>query len=584
MPRFGISGSQRFTINVLIVVLVSLCGFLGAQNQPSNQTPVSKQDQLPFQLKVASNLVVVRVVVRDAHGNAIDGLRKEDFELFDGGRPQTISQFSVEAPPAANAYRLGDSDGSRQRDSSAHPARPRTLALYFDDLHMDLAEVNSARAAADKYLDKNLQPYDRVGIFTSSTLIHTDFTHDVNVLHQTLSQLVPIPEVQGCQVVDDYTAEQIVDRDDPDAISVGAYLAKTKCHICELSGCAQANADYAVQQAQTVAIESRRRAQRSLEALMQVVNRLAMLPGPRSVIVVSAGFLSKSLLDPGARLQAQVDQIIDQALRLQVVISSLDPAGVPAQLAGEPEDAGTSFVTTDVGLLMRAFSSARKLSATGVLADMARGTGGDLFHNNNDLKAGFARLAQQPVSYILAFVPADVDGKFHTLRVKLTRSKGIVEARRGYYAPRNGVNGEVEEAATGAQEQILDAVLSKADTSQFGVNLSAKLTSAKGGLRQLSLFTHVDATPLRFHRDGDHNLNTITFVCAVFDQQENLVDSERRRAKVDIPDTELPRLVKAGLDANMDFQLKPGIYRIREVVTDSEERHMTTFSKTVEIP
>ena len=53
---------------------------------------------------------------------------------------------------------------------------------------------------------------------------------------------------------------------------------------------------------------------------------------------------------------------------------------------------------------------------------------------------------------------------------------------------------------------------------------------------------------------------------------------------VNVLDAQLPELFKAGVDANMTFQLKPGIYRIREVVTDSEERHMTTFSKNVKIP
>jgi hypothetical protein len=38
------------------------------------------------------------------------------------------------------------------------------------------------------------------------------------------------------------------------------------------------------------------------------------------------------------------------------------------------------------------------------------------------------------------------------------------------------------------------------------------------------------------------------------------------------------------VDADMTFSLKPGIYRIREVVADSEEHRMATFTRNVQIP
>ncbi len=47
-----------------------------------------------FSTKV--NLVMVPVVVRDGKGKAIGTLQKEDFQLFDKGKPQVISRFSVE--------------------------------------------------------------------------------------------------------------------------------------------------------------------------------------------------------------------------------------------------------------------------------------------------------------------------------------------------------------------------------------------------------------------------------------------------------------------------------------------------------
>src|SRR5437016_5153391 len=58
---------------------------------------VSSHDT-PTTFKVRVNLVLVRAVVRDAQGKVVPNLKKEDFQLYDNRKPQTISSFSVEMP------------------------------------------------------------------------------------------------------------------------------------------------------------------------------------------------------------------------------------------------------------------------------------------------------------------------------------------------------------------------------------------------------------------------------------------------------------------------------------------------------
>ena len=90
----------------------------------------------------------------------------------------------------------------------------------------------------------------------------------------------------------------------------------------------------------------------------------------------------------------------------------------------------------------------REVLAGDVLAQVAEGTGGEFFHNNNDLKGGFGRLAGSPGAYILAFAPKDLkpDGKLHELKVTLAEKEtgyGI-QARRSYFAPRNEAEAKAE--------------------------------------------------------------------------------------------------------------------------------------------
>src|ERR1700735_4618259 len=102
----------------------------------------SNGNQAPFQLKVGSNLVVVRVVVRDADGKPVEGLQKEDFKLLDQGKEQSIAQFEVEtSAPVASL-----STAVRAAEQSALPPPPnampsRFVALYFDDLNTSDADM-----------------------------------------------------------------------------------------------------------------------------------------------------------------------------------------------------------------------------------------------------------------------------------------------------------------------------------------------------------------------------------------------------------------------------------------------------------
>lgn len=73
----------------------------------SGQTPemASHESQPTFTSR--SNLVLVRVVVRDKKGQPHGTLQKEDFQLFDKGKPQVISKFSVEKSGEAKPTRPG---------------------------------------------------------------------------------------------------------------------------------------------------------------------------------------------------------------------------------------------------------------------------------------------------------------------------------------------------------------------------------------------------------------------------------------------------------------------------------------------
>jgi VWFA-related protein len=618
LPKLRILGSRRFTsISVLSAAFILPCASLPAQAQAKgeNSTAAAQNPTPVTTLKTASNLVVVRVVVRDEQGKPIENLKKKDFRVFDRGKEQTISQFDVETSAAAVA------------SSAVHPLTPnssplpavepeRFLALYFDDLNSSDSDMIQARDAADHYLSSNLQARDRVAIFTSGQVL-SDFTSDPKQLHEALLKLRANPQAHYCPDLSDYQALQIT-QNNQEALDVandevkhcaggvlvgpaGAPSGGRGSGLMNSSASPEGGSGGGIAQvvvqtlAQNIVNQAEMQARANLQQLERVVAYISPKSGEHIVVLVSPGFLSQSE-------QYQLDRLIDHALRSQVVISALDPKGL-AILVREADSSVSYIPATNPGVLQaaRRVDSDRELAASAVLANVAEGTGGEFFHNSNDLKGGFSALTGSPVYYILAFSPSDLkpDGKFHPLKVTLSekRKSLSVRARRGYFASKNEpdvaqhpkqAQGEkeltVSDTQAAAQENIRRAVLSTTDSQELPVTLSVKAPAGQGEIRELSVFAHLDAAALHFRKDGDHDLNTVTFVFAVFDQTNNLVNAQQRQVRVNVLDAQLPNFIKSGVDVSAMFQLKPGTYRLREVVVDSEDHHLTALSRSIQIP
>jgi VWFA-related protein len=455
MPNLLTSG-RCVSRNSLIVLLLAAwspkASPLG-RGQTTDQAPATNGQQQPaLKLRVASNLVVVRVVVRDARGEPIENLSKEDFKLFDNKKEQSIVQFEAETSVGKSAQPVpAPAAGLSSLAPSLSPAAPgRFLALYFDDLSMSDTDVIQARNAADHYLTANLQPEERVGIFTASGESLSDFTDNLKQLHEALFKLYSSPRrnsVQGCPELSDSEAVEILQNPDfnsgTDAWRVAFDEINAHCPVAPykleprgnmLSGdSALLDAVTKIRaKAQSVATQAELRARDSLGGLERIVNDLSQTPGQCSAILVSPGFVSSTL-------RTQLQRIIESALRSDVVISSIDPKGV-AVLASQADIARDSVPSGPAQRNRITSDIERENAVTSVLAEVTEGTGGQYFHSSNDLTAGFRALASLRGAYILAFAPTDVklDGRFHSLKVNLAEKyKGSsVQARRGYFAAR----------------------------------------------------------------------------------------------------------------------------------------------------
>jgi VWFA-related protein len=525
-----------------------------------------------FQSRV--NLVLVPVVVRDRQGHAIGTLRQEDFQLFDKGKSQVISKFSIEK---LGAPRTPETPANTPADSTERTPRipERYYAYVFDDLNIKAGDLALAQKAAAHHLDTALQPTDRAAIFALSGRTTLDFTDDRAKLHDALMKIHAQPmyavSPNDCPDLSYYMADLIQNKNDQQALQAATLETMGCAHIDPTEQTvAQQMAQAAASRVVSLGEQDTRV---SLISLRDLVRRVSAMPGQRTLILVSPGFVT-----PTSEALQQKTEILDRATRANVIISALDARGLYIPGLDISQQSYNSYSTR----VKEQYERESALAQEDILAELADGTGGTFFHNSNDLEEGFRRVATAPeFVYLLGFSPQNLkfDGSFHRLKITVkNQSSAGVQARRGYYAPSHEANAEET-----AKAEIQDALFSREEMHDLPVELHTQFFKASAIDAKLTVLARVDLKRLRFQKVDGRNRNNLTVVSALFDRNGNFISGIRKTIEMRLRDETLTRL-SSGITVKTSFDAKPGSYFVRLVVRDTEGQLMSAENGSVEIP
>jgi VWFA-related protein len=580
---------SKLSAVILTLLAVLAPSTLKAQTAASQE--ISSRDVEPtFKLQTERNLVMVRVVVRNAKGATVDSLRQEDFQLFDHGKLQAILHFSLEKPalkateplPLKPAEKSAATEPEGTGETPVPGSAPhRFLAFYFDDVNTPFENMARARDAADHFVASSMQPGDRVALFTASGQMQLDFTDNFAEIHQALLDLRPRPVIVGkdetCDALPPYQAYLIINRRD-DAAMAEATEETLNCHfngdvhfLRTAQGKVQSNAAESLAHSETQTTAA-------LRGIESVVRRMTSMPGQRIVVIVSEGFLTESFL-------SDLGQIADRALRGGVILNAIDARGLYARTPITDANVGHIAATssaTFLGQKVQMIEESAIRQAYG-MQSLAFDTGGVFFSNSNDLEAGFRKAADLPEAfYVLAFSPPNLklDGAFHPIQVKLASARGLsVQARRGYYAPMKSNDPGARE-----KEEIQEAVYSQDETHDLPIDVHTQFFMKSESDARVAVQTSIDVRQLRLRKEGDRNLDNLTFVTVVFDRDGHVVSGQQRSVELRLRDSSLENFLQSGITIRTLFDVKPGNYLVREIVRDSESGQISGLNRTVEIP
>jgi VWFA-related protein len=397
------------------------------------------------------NKILVPVVVRDKQGHAVADLNKEDFQVFDNDKPHEVSAFTVErrGGPETNSGTNSTSSQPSPREQPAPatdtpqaPTLPkRILVFLFDDLHLNASDLVYAKKAAASALDNAVDSSSMAAVVTISGKTNSGITRDRAVLLNAISSIqsrsLYRSDAAECPRIDYYQADLIENKHD------GPALGDAVRQVFDCNPGLDIKFDYNV--AQNTAESAARRVLNvgnqdgrvTCASIAEFVRRMAPMPGQRTLILVSPGFLSVE-----QEAMAAEQQIVELAAQSNVTISALDARGLyTTELTASDHSPSFSTIAGSGGSVQQQtdYRRASMTLAEGVMAELADGTGGTFFHNSNNLDAGFKALTEAPeVVYLLELSLDNVkpDGSYHRLKVKVTRDGLQIQARRGYFIPK----------------------------------------------------------------------------------------------------------------------------------------------------
>jgi VWFA-related protein len=436
------------------VTFVLCLSVVPAHSQEKKEAKKSADNDV---VKITSNLVNLDVIVKDRKGKAITDLKSEDFAVSENGVPQKIEFFDStlttnEAAQPARPNDLTQPPNESTRPKSRTPnGFPRNIvALVLDGQSTELANLKHVREGMMKYIRERITDSDSVALFSisgglqllqpftqdkakliaavekaydSSTVSKTSeargLSEDIRAMRE---QIASGPELIGGTVPNFATGVSV-------SMAAQALIAR---HILE----------------QYVALRSTLSAQQTrpvLAALAAISEGLRPIPGKKTLVMFSQGFIAPETLD------WQVQSTIDIANRANVAIYIIDSGG----LTGGAPTSGALVSGSPLGGISGGLEmEQRRRSGAGesvfditrqeglnrqqdLLYRISEDTGGHFIKNTNDIAGGLERIdAEIRSRYTLAYRSTDpnFDGSFRKVKIEVHRPDANVLARSGYYA------------------------------------------------------------------------------------------------------------------------------------------------------
>ncbi len=582
-------------ITYSIVAIMFLAAIVAAQQ--AEQKPQS--DESP--VKISTNLIQLDVTVTDRNGKVVTGMEMPDFEVFENGEKQKVTNLSFVsktkggAAVSANDGSVNDS-GKTQGLLTSNQVR-RTIAIVVDDLNLSFASVYYTRRALRRFVDTQMEPNDLVAIIRTGGSVGAlqQFTSDKRLLYAAIEKIRWNPLGNGG--VDSLTsvgqnAKEITERFATESDYVASKSGNDSSNRKTILTRPNITDVKATDYDQTRALNDLSAAiyaQAALGTIKYIVSGMNELPGRKMMMLFSDGFAIRSDANKSrsSMVYQYLQDLVDFTNRSSVVVYTFDTRGLQ-----------TSALTASDSTyeIIDGHREAKQLvrlndfrSNQDGLAYYAGQTGGKALLNSNDLNGGIQRaLEEQSGYYLIGYMP-DADAfdpakrRFNKLEVKVTRPGLNVSYRSGFF---NTNTAEVINSTISTETQMAKALTSPFVLSEITLSMNALYADDPKDGAYIRSFLHIDANDLKFSEDADGWKKAAFEVTAVtFGDNGTAIENVDSSYTIRTKGATYDAMLKKGFVYVLIMPVKkPGVYQYRVALRDTGSGKIGSASQVVEVP
>ncbi|MCD9188782.1 MAG: VWA domain-containing protein [Pyrinomonadaceae bacterium] len=563
---------------VFIFFIFSLSA--SAQTVQPNSSPASDDDVV----KISSALVQIDVTALDKDGKQITDLSADDFEVFENGKPQKITNFSyISLAPASVSEQKPKTAFVPPVSFNLRPEQiRRTVVLVVDDLGLSFSSMFATKEALKKFVDEQMLPNDLVAIIRTSAGLGAlqQFTSDKRILYAAIKKISWSPlsrsGISGFEPIRPTTKDYLNGQQrNGSTMSVGG---NDKDKELEKLVNETRQGQYSVG---------------TLGAMRYVVEGMKNLPGRKAVILFSDGFRLydrdvKFNQSNTSNIQQAIDNLIDSASRAGVVINSIQAAGLldPASLSTADDTTGLSLEDVDGIQKDRRDNFFNNQDG---LSYLAYKTGGRFSKNGNFLSVAVSKILNDQKGYYLIGYQPDDDTfdykklKYNALQIKSKRDDVKLSYRKGFIALPDE---KIRQFEKSPEERLVEALFSPFNSGDIEMRLtSVYLNDEKEGSYVRALM-HLDSKNVKFVDQPNGNKKVSFDVFAyTFGESGKVVGSFNKNYTISIKPENLAKIKEKGFAYTMKIPVKDaGAYQLRLAVRDVEGNRVGSASQFIEIP
>lgn len=582
--------SRRTLVGLLLAFVVALPP---AQAQQQKE-PQKKSDAA---VRIETRLVTTDVIVKDKKGKYLTDLKAEDFTVYENGVAQQVELFE---PPLSDGSAVPKPKVGEAAVASGG-GQSNLLSLVLDGATTDQSNFKQVREGTLKYIRERITATDTVAVFGigNDLQLFQSFTQDKAKLMAAVERAATMSpsnlNTERGQVAD-ATAQLRAEQSslgDVHAPSAPASAAGAAAAAAQGSAAARAAIISRIWQQFTLlrAQLSTQQARPVLAALAAICSAQRGIPGKKTIVLFSQGFITSSTLD------WQAQSVIDLANRANVSIYIIDSAGLrtggpqsTSPVPSSPLDSVSGLASKEDRIRAvggeNVFDNVRHEGQNrqyDILYRLSGDTGGEFIKGTNDLSRGLNRIDEDiRARYTLAWYSTDqnFDGGYRKLKVEVRRPEVKVAARAGYYANA----GDEVVSFSPEERKLLAEVATRQANPALPLFVELNPFRFKGESYLIPLALEVPPAAMKFERKGDKQVVQFDVLGVVREAPGKAVLRLGGGFNIALTAEQYQSILQNNIFFRQDMELMPGQYELELVFRDRLSGQMAAKKEKLVLP